>query len=159
MPQSAGTTCGPILIFCLHCGYHVKNKTQSTCVELGSGKGSGVWWIRFFSQKSKLHEYPNPDSRLAAVAIDYAARPDRTVIVAPYAADRLKRTLLIRAGLKAQERLAEESRSCLCWSSRISQTMSSRQLLTRDPETRSTTRRAASTPKEFQTTARPPCFP
>ena len=62
-------------------------------------------------EQGRVYEYANPDSRLAAVAIDYAARPDRTVIVAPDAADRQELTQLIRADLQAQGRIAEESHS------------------------------------------------
>ena len=53
----------------------------------------------------------NPDSRIAAVALDYAARPDRTVIVAPDPADRQELTQLIRADLQAQGRIEAESRA------------------------------------------------
>ena len=62
-------------------------------------------------EQGRVYEYANPDSRIAAVAIDYAARPDRTVIVAPDAADRQELTQLIRADLQAQGRIGEESRS------------------------------------------------
>ena len=62
-------------------------------------------------EQGRVYEYANPDSRLAAVAIDYAARPDRTVIVAPDAADRQELTQLIRADLQAQGRIGEESHS------------------------------------------------
>ena len=60
-------------------------------------------------EQGRVYEYANPDSRIAAVAIDYVARPDRTVIVAPDAADRQELTQLIRADLQAQGRIAEES--------------------------------------------------
>ena len=62
-------------------------------------------------EQGRFYAYANPDSRLAAVALDYAARPDRTVIVAPDPADRQQLTLLIRAELQAQGRIAEESHS------------------------------------------------
>jgi conjugative relaxase-like TrwC/TraI family protein len=62
-------------------------------------------------EQGRVYEYANPDSRLAAVALDYAARPDRTVIVAPDPADRQELTQLIRADLQAQGRIAEESHS------------------------------------------------
>ena len=62
-------------------------------------------------EQGRVYEYANLDSRLAAVAIDYAARPDRTIIVAPDAADRQELTRLIRADLQARGRIAEESHS------------------------------------------------
>ncbi len=62
-------------------------------------------------EQGRVYEYANPDSRLIAVAIDYAARPDRTVIVAPDPGERQVLTQLIRADLQAQGRIAEESRS------------------------------------------------
>jgi conjugative relaxase-like TrwC/TraI family protein len=62
-------------------------------------------------EQGRVYEYANPDSRLAAVALDYAARPDRTVIVAPDPAERQELTQLIRADLQAQGRIAEESHS------------------------------------------------
>jgi molybdopterin-guanine dinucleotide biosynthesis protein len=57
-------------------------------------------------QQGRVHEYQSPDHRLAAVALDYAARPDRTVVVAPDAAERQKLTQLIRADLRSSGRLA-----------------------------------------------------
>ncbi len=63
------------------------------------------------TERTRVHEYANPESRLAAVALDYAAQPDRTVIVAPDPADRHELTQLIRAELQAQGRIGEESRS------------------------------------------------
>jgi conjugative relaxase-like TrwC/TraI family protein len=62
-------------------------------------------------EQGRVYQYANPDSRLSAVALDYAARPDRTVIVAPDPADRQELTQLIRADLQGQGRIAEESHS------------------------------------------------
>jgi len=62
------------------------------------------------TEQTREHEYANRNNRLAAVALDYAAQPDRTVIVSPDAADRRVLTQLIRAELQAQGRIAEESR-------------------------------------------------
>jgi len=62
-------------------------------------------------QQGRIHEYQNPDHRLAAVAVDYAAQPDRTVIVAPDATERRELTQLIRASLRNEEKLASENRT------------------------------------------------
>jgi hypothetical protein len=59
-------------------------------------------------QQGRVHEYQSPDHRLAAVALDYAARPDRTSVVAPDAAERRELTQLIRADLRSNGRLASE---------------------------------------------------
>jgi conjugative relaxase-like TrwC/TraI family protein len=58
-------------------------------------------------QQGRIYEYANPDHRLAAVALDYAAQPDRAVIVAADPADRHELTQLIRDDLHAQGRLTE----------------------------------------------------
>jgi hypothetical protein len=62
-------------------------------------------------QQSRVHEYQNQDHRHAAVALDYAAQPDRTVIVAPDVAERRELTQLIRADLRSNGRLASEEHS------------------------------------------------
>jgi ATP-dependent exoDNAse (exonuclease V) alpha subunit len=56
-----------------------------------------------------FHEYNNQDSRLAAVASDYARRPERAVIVAPDRAERDELTQLIRADLYAQGKLGRDA--------------------------------------------------
>jgi hypothetical protein len=61
-------------------------------------------------QQGKVHEYQSPDHRLAAVALDYAAQPDRTVVVAPDAAERRELTQLIRSELQSEGKLAIVSR-------------------------------------------------
>jgi len=58
-------------------------------------------------QQGRIYEYANPDHRLAAVALDYAAQPDRAVIVAADPTDRHELTQLIRDDLHAQGRLTE----------------------------------------------------
>ncbi|MBB5346182.1 conjugative relaxase-like TrwC/TraI family protein [Edaphobacter lichenicola] len=58
-------------------------------------------------QQGRIYEYTNPDHRLAAVALDYAAQPDRAVIVVADPADRHELTQLIRDDLHAQGRLTE----------------------------------------------------
>ncbi|MBB5342021.1 MobF family relaxase [Tunturiibacter gelidoferens] len=58
-------------------------------------------------QQGRIYEYANPDHRLAAVALDYAAQPDRAVIVVADPADRRELTQLIRDDLHAQGRLTE----------------------------------------------------
>jgi hypothetical protein len=62
-------------------------------------------------QQGRVHEYQSPDHRLAAVALDYAAQPDRTVVVAPDAAERRELTQLIRADLRSNGRLASKEHS------------------------------------------------
>ena len=62
-------------------------------------------------QQGRVHEYQSPDHRLAAVALDYAVQPDRTVVVAPDAAERQELTQLIRADLRSSGRLASEEHS------------------------------------------------
>jgi len=62
-------------------------------------------------QQGRVHEYQNPDHRLAAVALDYAEQPDRTVVVAPDAAERRELTQLIRADLRSNGQLASEDHS------------------------------------------------
>jgi hypothetical protein len=59
-------------------------------------------------QQGRIHEYQSQDHRLAAVALDYAAQPDRTVVVAPDAAEHRELTQLIRADLRSNGRLATE---------------------------------------------------
>ncbi|MGI4758547.1 MAG: ATP-binding domain-containing protein [Janthinobacterium lividum] len=62
-------------------------------------------------EQRKVYEYAHPDYRLAAVATDYAARPDRAVVLAGDPAERKELTQLIRIDLHAQGRLTGESRS------------------------------------------------
>ena len=62
-------------------------------------------------QQGRVHEYQSPDHRLAAVAQDYAAQLDRTVVVAPDAAERQELIQLIRADLRSRGRLASEEHS------------------------------------------------
>ncbi len=62
-------------------------------------------------QQGRVHEYQSPAHRLAAVALDYAAQPDRTVVVAPDAAERRELMQLIRADLRSNGLLASEEHS------------------------------------------------
>jgi len=62
-------------------------------------------------QQGRVHEYQSPDHRLAAVALDYSAQPNRTVVVAPDAAERRELMQLIRAELQSEGKLAAESRA------------------------------------------------
>jgi conjugative relaxase-like TrwC/TraI family protein len=61
-------------------------------------------------RQDRVHEYQSPDHRLAAVALDYAAQPDKTVVVAPDAAERRELTQLIRVELQSGGKLATENR-------------------------------------------------
>ena len=58
-----------------------------------------------------VHEYSNPDSRLAAVAREYVSRPERSVIVAPDRAERAELTQLIRAELYGQGKLGRDAQA------------------------------------------------
>jgi hypothetical protein len=60
-------------------------------------------------QQGQVHEYQSSDHRLAAVALGYAAHPNRTVVVAPDAAERRELTQLIRTELQSERKLAPES--------------------------------------------------
>ena len=62
-------------------------------------------------EQGRVHEYANPQHRLAAVALAYIAQEDRAVVVAPHAGERRELTQLIRDELRQQGRLAEESRA------------------------------------------------
>jgi hypothetical protein len=62
-------------------------------------------------QQGEIHEYQSPDHRLAAVVLDYAAQPDRTVVVAPDAVERRELTQLIRTDLRSKGRLASDEHS------------------------------------------------
>ncbi len=61
------------------------------------------------ANSARIHEYNNPDSRLAAVANEYVSRPERSVIVAPDRAERDELTQLIRADLFAQGKLGRDA--------------------------------------------------
>ncbi len=60
-------------------------------------------------EQGRVHEYANPDHRLAAVSLAYTARRDRAVVVAPDAGERNELTQLIRDELRQQGWLAAES--------------------------------------------------
>jgi conjugative relaxase-like TrwC/TraI family protein len=62
-------------------------------------------------EQGRVFEYANPEHRMAAVALAYAAQEDRAVVVAPNAGERRELTQLIRDELRQQGRLAAESRS------------------------------------------------
>jgi len=62
-------------------------------------------------EQGRIHEYAIPEHRLAAVALAYAGREDRAVVVAPDPAERRELTQLIRDELRSQGRLAPESHS------------------------------------------------
>ena len=57
----------------------------------------------------QVHEYNHPESRLAAVAADYATRPARAVIIAPNKDERDELTQLARADMYSQGRLGREA--------------------------------------------------
>jgi conjugative relaxase-like TrwC/TraI family protein len=59
----------------------------------------------------QIHEYNNPDSRLAAVASEYTSRPQHSVIVAPDRVEREELTQLVRADLYAQGKLGRDAQA------------------------------------------------
>jgi len=61
--------------------------------------------------KATVHQYANPDHRLAAVALAYAERPDSTIVIAPDRAERHELNQLILSDLQAQRRIAPDSKS------------------------------------------------
>jgi len=61
-------------------------------------------------QLGRIRQFDDPNHRVAAVAMDYARQPNKTVIVAPDRAERQELTQLIRAELKSNGNLAPESR-------------------------------------------------
>ena len=63
------------------------------------------------AQAAAVHEYSNPDSRLAAVTSQYVSRPERSVIVAPDRAERAELTQLIRADLYAHGKLGRDAQA------------------------------------------------
>lgn len=73
----------------------------------GNETGKGVEMLQ---KQLRIREYADPNHRLAAVAIDYAAQPGRTIVVAPDPADRQELTSLIRDELRRTGALAGESR-------------------------------------------------
>jgi conjugative relaxase-like TrwC/TraI family protein len=75
------------------------------------GKNETAWGVEMLQQQGRVREYADPNHRLAAVAVDYAAQPGRAVVVAPDPADRQQLTCLIRDELRRTGTLANESRS------------------------------------------------
>ena len=59
----------------------------------------------------EVHQYSDPNHRIAAVATAYMQRPDSSVIVAPDRAERQELNQLIRADLQAQGTLSPDSKS------------------------------------------------
>jgi conjugative relaxase-like TrwC/TraI family protein len=60
--------------------------------------------------QGQVYEYQSPDHRLAAVALDFVEHPERTVVIAPDAAERRELTQLIRSELQSEGKLASKSR-------------------------------------------------
>jgi conjugative relaxase-like TrwC/TraI family protein len=58
-----------------------------------------------------VHEFNNPNSRLAAVSTDYASRPERSVILAPNPAERDELTQLVRADLYSKGQLGRDAQA------------------------------------------------
>ena len=62
-------------------------------------------------KQSQVHEYADPEHRLAAVAFAYTERPANTVVIAKNAAERQELNQLIRTELQAEGLVSPESRS------------------------------------------------
>jgi conjugative relaxase-like TrwC/TraI family protein len=62
-------------------------------------------------RSAAVYEYNNPESRLAAVASEYASRPERSVVVAPDRRERAELTQLVRADLYAQGKLGRDAQA------------------------------------------------
>jgi hypothetical protein len=92
--------------------FHPSSATEQTqeAVQLFREHQPGTATERL-QQQGQVHEYQSPDHRLAAVSLDYAAHPDRAVVVAPDAAERRELTRLIRTELQSEGKLARESHS------------------------------------------------
>ena len=70
------------------------------------GKGTELLELQ-----GRIRQFDDPNHRVAAVAMDYARQPGKSVIFAPDRADRQELTQLIRAELKGNGTLAAEDRS------------------------------------------------
>ncbi len=75
------------------------------------GRNQTAKGTELLQQQGRIREYADPHHRIAAIAMDYARQPYKTVIVAPDRADRQELTHLIRAELKSNGTLASENRS------------------------------------------------
>jgi len=75
----------------------------------------------------RIHEYADPNHRLAALASAFAERPDSTVVIASDRAERQELNQLIRADLRAQGRLSPDSRSFII---QVEKTLSNPRLAT-----------------------------
>ncbi len=66
-------------------------------------------------QDGRVHEYASAEHRVAAVALAYASRQDRAMVVAPDATERKELTSLIRDELRQQGRLSPDSHALPVW--------------------------------------------
>jgi conjugative relaxase-like TrwC/TraI family protein len=62
-------------------------------------------------EQGRIHQYANPDHRLAAVSLAYTGQQDRAVIVVHDAQERREINQLVRNELRQQGRLGRETRS------------------------------------------------
>ncbi len=81
---------------------------QAVAAFRGNDPSTGTELLR---QQGRVREYANPEHRLAAVALDYASKEDRAVVIAPAPAERRELTQLIRDELRSQGRLAHDGHS------------------------------------------------
>ncbi len=70
------------------------------------GKGAEM-----FQQQGRIRQFDDPNLRLGTVANEYAKRAEKTIIIAPEPTERQELTQLVRALLKHNGDLAQESRS------------------------------------------------
>jgi len=76
-------------------------------------RGDPANGLNLLKQQHRVHEYANHEHRMAAVALEYAARPENTVIVASNHEDRVELTRLVRDELRQQGKLHGETHTVL----------------------------------------------
>jgi hypothetical protein len=81
---------------------------QAVAAFRGNDPSTGTELLR---QQGRVHEYANPEHRLAAVALDYASKEDRAVVIVPDPVERRELTALVRDELRSQGRLGQDSYS------------------------------------------------
>jgi ATP-dependent exoDNAse (exonuclease V) alpha subunit len=72
-------------------------------------KGDTVTGIRLLQEQGRVSEIPRAAERIAAIATDYAAKPENTIIVSPDNATRHEINQAVRVELQARGALSKES--------------------------------------------------
>ena len=67
--------------------------------------------VEMLQAQGRIRDYADPNHRMAAVAVDYAAQPGRTIVIAPEKAERQELTHLIRTELQQTGILGHDRRS------------------------------------------------